>query len=330
MGVEVDFLAIFLGKKININNLALECLTLSFITDKQGKTNWQDFLKQFNRVDVNPINQGDQGKPGIFPVNIKNFSIENAQVLWDNQQVGDRFIFCNIHVHSTNIGVSNPVHNEVSMEIQGRSLNNPAKLAWNGIIAIDERFEELVITDSRLVLYGFQLQNSMEALFASLHLPKAKINFTQHKMGIPALELQIGELKVIVSELGVEKAMSKPSLSAVVKIVKFNPKQVATHWRVLLPVTRDDNALTELAATFRLYANSEMSEINQLYGKLDNSYFSGKLMVKNFKKPKLSFDISADKLNLERYFGDKERPDKVVSQVSQRIALKCRFHLAMI
>ncbi len=243
-------------------------------------------------------------------------------MLWDNQQAGDRFFFCNVHVHSTNIGVGSPVLNEVSMEIQGRSLNNPAKLAWNGIIAIDGRFEELVITDSRLVLHGFQPQNSMEALFDSLQLPKAKINFTQQKMGIPALEFQIGELKVLVSGLSVVKAMTKPSASAVVNIVKFYPKQVATRWRVSLPVTRDDNAVTELAATFRLYANLEVSEINQLYGKLDSSYFSGKLKVNNFKKPKLSYDISADKLNLERYFGDKERPDMLASQVSPRIAFK--------
>ena len=124
VGVSVDLISL-LKLSVQADTIVLDGLRVNLQKNKNGKTNWDDLAQQSGTKDAAPEASPDkEGKQ--LGLEIAGVSITDSQVIYDDQQAGNKITLNPIELETGSIGSGNPSYIKAEL---GFAQTNPAMTA---------------------------------------------------------------------------------------------------------------------------------------------------------------------------------------------------------
>ena len=168
-------------------------------------------------------------------------------------------------------------------------------------------------------------QHAFKTLIADLQLggsalpggkPQAVKISTDLRADLAAQQLDLSDLQLagfglkisgrrwLVSKL--DSAL--PTLDGDVSVAPFEPRTLMAAFGIAVPQTADSAVLKSASFSSQLSANAKSASLKNLTLKLDDSTLRGDLAMRDFASASMSFDLSADRLDADRYLPPGPKP----------------------
>ncbi|HHL19435.1 MAG TPA: AsmA family protein [Thiothrix sp.] len=118
---------------------------------------------------------------------------------------------------------------------------------------------------------------------------------------LPSLSLAVANLQLKGSNVQLKPLAEKPSIAGQFQTNTFNLKQVLKMLGIEPPVTAKAEALTQVQASFNLYADSSKAALKGLKMKLDGSNVSGNFALNDFTQQAIVTALKIDRITLDDY-----------------------------
>ena len=339
--VKVKLIPLF-SKEVEVSRIVLKGLVLNLAKNKQGMNNWDDLTRSKDlpvtddsadkNVDkqskdqeqVN--NEENNDTPAISSLTIGGISIEQAKIVWDDQQQGKHIEINNFNFTTEELLFDRPINIDLSLTVV---TNEPAitesiNLSTN--LTVNEQLDDFKLSKLNLtsVTQGEEIPG--EKLTATLFAEIA-VNMTQQTLNISGLKLNTGNLSLTADIIG-SNILDKPVFKGPINISEFNLAQLMSNMAMPLPEMQNPNALSKLSLAFMLEATPDSVDIQHLNIKLDETNIMGSGSVKNFDKPEIVFDIKLDTIDVDAYMAplkENESPKVVATPASAAVAAATLF-----
>jgi AsmA protein len=326
--VRIKLLPLIKGQ-VELDSVVIQRLALNLSKDKSGKTNWDDLKLKREQQDT-----------GATPIALAagGLVFEDAQVTFADQNSGIRNTLDKLNIRTGPLAPDKSVDFDLKSEF---ATNKPALMGHievhgEGKVDPDQKRYQIGTALLKARLTGDSVRNQEVSLqiegklsieseqqrlsFADLQVDvssggpdivgHAKLNTTgeidlddkryDFKNLLVEADLKGTELKVD-GELQGAAIFDKPAIAGALKVAQFNPRTVMQQFGVELPTTSDPKVLSEAALRTEIAASSERMDLNKLVFKLDDSTLTGNIAIKNFSKPAITFALTVDEINLDRY-----------------------------
>jgi AsmA protein len=303
-----------LAKKIEVDTITLEDLTLNLAKDKHGLSNWADLVTPTPPVSsstTSPTKPDPQPQSVLAALTVGGITIQNAQVNWDNQQTGERLELKNIDFTSDKFTFGEPVKIDLAMAVSGKAVKFPGDVKLTTVLRVNEKLDNFVFSDSHLEWLDANKLASGQPISATIIVANSAVNVTQQTLKFSGLQLQSGDLK-LAAEITGEQFLDKPSFQGSVDAAPLNPRVFLKQWDVTLPTMSDPKSLTSLSTSFHFMANPEQAEFTNLDAALDNSHGTGSVTIKGFVNPAVLFDVAIDRLDVDHYLVPTDKSSKLL------------------
>lgn len=131
------------------------------------------------------------------------------------------------------------------------------------------------------------------------------LNWLQETLALSGFSLHGFGLSVTSPKLTATGFLSKPAAQGSIDVAEFSPKKLMASLGMEPIATTDPAALEKVALKATLDAAGEATKIHDLTLRLDETTMTGSATILDVKKPALSFDLKADKLDADRYLPPK-------------------------
>ncbi len=301
--INVDSFSL-LSKKIKVKHFRARGLSINLIRDEHGVSNWRDL---FDFMQKNHDQEQSSSIENIFSKKltlsiIEEMLLEDGEIVWHDFQNNRYLIINKFHFYCGNFSWGKPAIVRISAAISGQTLKFPGSLKWSAVATLDERPQQITFTDNQIELYGFNSSQSPDLLLATIKSPQITVNLNRESIEASTITWLQDGLNFRVDGIKVEKISTEPLVYAAVNIDMANPIVVANSWDINLPNVHDSNALKKLAVKFKINGNKGGVSLDELDGLMDDTHFAGSAKVKDLSQPKLEFNLTADIINLNRYF----------------------------
>lgn len=105
-----------------------------------------------------------------------------------------------------------------------------------------------------------------------------------------------------------------PQLSGPISIASFNPRQLMTQFGIKPPETADPEVLKQMSMSANYRGSFKSAQLSDVVLKLDQSSLRGSINIKDFATQALTFALSVDQLDADRYLPPKKKEEKVEEQ----------------
>jgi AsmA protein len=302
-----------LANKIEISSIDLDGLALNLTKDKQGVSNWDDLLAAHSTTQTDKTNAKQDGdkfnsQSGLTALAVGGISIQNAHVNWDNQQTSETLKLNNIHFDADKFVFGEQVKINFAMDISGSLVKFPIAIKCVSGMLVDEKLD-FVFSDSQLDGVASGVSINGQPLVATMTIPNAQLSIERQALQLSGLQFQSGDIK-LTAEMTGEELIDKPSIQGFAKIEPFNLINAIKQWDIAFPSMSDAKAMTYLGMAFHFQADSGQAEFDNWDVVLDNSHGKGFFEVKDYSRPKISFGLDVDSIDVDRYFGLQDKATK--------------------
>jgi AsmA protein len=116
---------------------------------------------------------------------------------------------------------------------------------------------------------------------------------------------------------GLENVLAAPRARLAVEVAEFSPRRLLAELGQAAPATADPGVLERLAFTGTLEADPGAATLAGGLITLDDSRITLGLTAKEFSKPNLAFDLTLDRIDLDRYLPPKAKASPSAGQAGQ-------------
>ena len=292
-----------LDKKVEMDEIILQGLALNLQRNKQGVTNWDDLAKKPADKQAKPeakkAESADQAQ--LESLAIGGIRIENANILWQDDQNGQRYEIKSFNLITGPLAEGDPVDIELNTAFASGDPAVEGQLEMNAVIQADVEQAMYTLTNLKLALdaKGKTLPNGQVQL--SVAATPLVVNLKQQTLQISALDISTLGLGIKGDLNGKAIMGDKPQFNGALSIADFNARELIKALGQPEPQMADDKALTRVGASFELAATTSSASLNNLKAKLDDTSLAGMLAVTDFASQAVTFDLTLDEINLDRY-----------------------------
>lgn len=298
--INVKLIPLF-TKQLDVSDIVFKGLRLHLSKNKQGINNWDDF-KSSQKNDsktTSPL--------AIFA--IAGLSIEDATITWDDLQKNQHNTISKLQIKVGKLNFNQKIPLKLSLAFVNQQPLITQLLNFSGNLTLTPSLEIFKLNDVQIELVT--KSESIPTGSLTLHLvTNALFNKPQQHLHLSGLKINSDELKFKAELDAYFKEKTKINLTA--GIANFNAAKFLKKMKLKRPKMADENALTHLELDFKLQANTEQININELALKVDESIIKGSIEVSNFEKPSILFDLFIDKINIDRYLPLKDNQSKKI------------------
>ncbi|MGR9043743.1 MAG: AsmA family protein [Gammaproteobacteria bacterium] len=309
-----------LSKKIEVDRIALDGLSLYLVKNKQGVTNWDDLMPA---PKDRPTGAETEKTPSKVPaeqqtLDIAGIELKNASINWIDQRSGDRILVKALNLDTDKLAFAKPVAIKLrfTLEKPETQLTESIELTTKLNIAADlahfglKDFDLASHTEAKAVPEG-GIDTRIQA--------QATLDMTSQQLDVSALKLSSGDLNISGHITGTS-IKDSPVFTGPVTIAQFNPAKVLKQWNIPLPVMRDPEALSRLSAEFNVEATPTSADVDNLMLQLDHSTIKGNTRIENFSHPAITFNLAVDTLDLDRYLAPEPEQDPATKAIASPAA----------
>ncbi|MDQ7089854.1 MAG: AsmA family protein [Methylococcales bacterium] len=304
--INVKLIPLF-SKQLDVSEITIKGLRLALSKNKQGVNNWDDFKSQpqSDTTTVNPL----------ALLAVAGLSIEDAEITWQDLQANQQSEIKNLQIKLGRLAFDQKVPLKASLNVSNQQPLFSQIIDFSGDLMINSALDTFQLKSAKL-----NVETTSSALptgSLTVHLfTDALFNKAENTLHLPELKIISGAFKFHADVEGHFKEPSKIALTASVEtlnLIDFLHKV-----NLEIPKMADENALTSLAFDFKLHADKQQLKVDALRLKVDETTLKGSVVVTNFNKPTVQFDLNVDRVNIDRYLppNTNHKLDKIATPAS--------------
>jgi AsmA protein len=276
--ISVSVLPLLRGH-IDVRNIDLNGVSINLMRNKQGATNWSDLVdKQSTPPTSNaqppsatqPVPESQQHAHHDVNFSIANLTIVNSSLHWDDAQHNKTFALTNLYVDGQNVGTQKIFPITVNFKVNSNQLPKTLNVSLNGTFNIDKNLNNFAINQIDAKINQFELQGDVSA----------------------------------------KNVDDKMSFQGDVHIAPTNLNDIVNLFNVKLPAMQNKNALSAVSTDLAFNGTNQSLSVKPLKIGIDKTNLTGNLSVSDFAKPKITFKLTANQLNLDNYMAPKSTATK--------------------
>ncbi len=290
-----------LQQRIEMKTLRLRGLRVNLSRTADGRSNWDDLLAA-PTTDAAPATKNPAEEPEAKPalvLAIGGINIEDAQIVWDDQQTGQRIEIDRFSLRTGPIAPGTPIDIELHTRL---SMSEPAvqtPIELKGRLTFD-------LSAQRYRLDGLDVSLNVQSEL----LPVSPLNvrlrgnidadIAQQRVQLAGLQLQTLGLTAN-AELNIQEILSIPQAKGQLSVAGFSPRELTKMLAIELPESTDTSVLNKAALKLDFTGSADAMNVSSLDVVLDDSQLTGSLSVENFSQPAVRFDLMLDDMDVDRY-----------------------------
>lgn len=298
--VKVKLLPLF-SKKVEVNRIVLKGLNLNLAKNKQGKTNWEDLSKVKNEQNKPKKEQNNDTNKSSLPIAalaIGGVSIEQAHIVWDDQQQGKHIEINDFNFNTDELIFDEPIEIDLSLNIISKEPKLKESIQFSTELVINEQLNVFTLNKTKISSETLSKLIPGEKLIATL-LVDIGINLSKQSLTIDGLKLNAGNL-TLTADIKANNFTDAPILNGSLNIDTPDITQFMQGIAIPLPETEGNKKLKKLSVSFNFNTLADSADIDNLIVKLNDINLNGSASIKNFNKPVIKSDINVTTFNLAK------------------------------
>jgi AsmA protein len=280
-----------LHKELQVGRIEIDGLDLRLQKNAAGKGNWEDFGEKSGApvtAEANPSSGPPASLEDLGGVLIKDSRISYNELVVSN---------LNIDVGNVSQRAAVPV--KASFDVDTGPGGNRTSLTGALDITLDTMAKRYGLAE---VTLSGELQRktagrSLSWMFAA---PSVDVDLVAQTLKAPTFSAHAGSARLSGSLAG-DKIVDAPAFSGTFKLEPLVLREFMAQLGVDLPMTRDQKALSKLAAATAFSYAAKAVRFDKLDLQLDETRLRGALAVTNLDSKAITFDLNVDHIDLDRY-----------------------------
>lgn len=291
LDLRVKLMPLFSGQ-LEVDALLLKGLTLNLARDKQGHTNWEDLSKE---TEAAPAGEAPSGGGEAIGFNISGVQIEQAKLVWDDRQKGEKYVLRDVSLTSGALAPGAQVPVEMGFTLDSEKPVMSLRFGLESTLSIGDDLKTFGLPDLEAKLHAEGEGLPAKGLDLSL---KAALALDQNKetLSVDGLKLQ-GNGIAIDGNLSGRNLGTEPEFDGDLVLGKTDPGALLALFGAA-PQTRDPGVLKTLSGKLGLHARGSTVRLKPLTLSLDDSRLTGELSLQG---PAIRFALDLDQIDLDRY-----------------------------
>ncbi|MCW8964178.1 MAG: AsmA family protein [Gammaproteobacteria bacterium] len=293
-----------LDKKVEMDEIVLQGLSLNLQRNKAGKTNWDDLAGKASEKPAKDKTEKPakaSGAQELESLVIGGVRIEDANILWQDDQQGQRYEIKAFNLVSGPLAEGEPVDIEMKTRFLSATPKVDGQLQLTAVVQADPDGSRFTLTD---------LKFSLDAKGDTLPGGKAQLSLSasQFLLSLKEQTMALSELNVQALGLDIKGAMNgkaimadNPQFTGKLAIAEFNARELIKALGQAEPDMADAKALTRVSASFDLAATSSSARLQNLVATMDDTKLTGVFALTDFASQAMTFDLNVDQIDLDRY-----------------------------
>lgn len=194
------------------------------------------------------------------------------------------------------------LHFDVARGVASQSASVDAKFDFSGDPA-DKRYRVAALT----VLGQVHLADNPRPLRWNLSLPAIEVNLNDQTVSAPGIALTVSGAQ-LTGNLQATHLLDDATLSGSLSLAPLVLREFFPRWGLTAPKTQDPRAFSALAGSTDFSYRAKRVRLDNLRLALDDTHVQGNAVLNADDTPALDFALTADKIDLDRYFAPDEQP----------------------
>lgn len=312
MQVRVKLLPL-LRKQVEMSTVVLDGLQVRLAKAKDGRTNWADLFAAKGQGEPRkpaPSDRSGAAAPSPAAIAVGGLRMRNATLIWDDEAAGAHYTIDEINLQTDAIREDQPIGVDLNFNAKGARPAFESKVQLRAQVVPVQAFTRVEVRDLRVEVSASGKQLPRGGLDATLNAQLAYAA-DRNSLQLDELVLNVLDLTLRGQARGSDIGGAAPRLDGSLRIDAFAPRELLAKLRMQPPETRDPNVLQRAEADAEFTLTATAAEVRTLTLRADDSLLTGGLRVQNFAKPTTQFQLTLDRLDLDRYLPPPAAPGAV-------------------
>ncbi|MBL1292488.1 MAG: AsmA family protein [Thiotrichales bacterium] len=299
------------SREIEADTITLHGLKLYLGVNKQGVSNWADLTgEESTDSGAAQSSSNSNALNSLSAFSIGGIDISDAEIIWDDQQVPQKFSINNFNLNSGAILPGKPVSLTMDFNFDSQPKLIDGNIELEGIANIDLANKLIAISDfsfnSTLNGPALPTQAIEIKLNSDISLDIAKDTLSLQNLAFSTLDVHAK------GQLTANQLSSAPQFKGHLNIDEFSLRELLKKLGMTIE-TADPSVLTKTSLNIDFTGSTNKLSLTSLGAKLDDTQLNGNFSISEFSKPNVTANLKLDKIDLDRYLPPYEEENVTAS-----------------
>ena len=307
--VSLQLMPLFSGR-VEMSDVILDGLAVSFIKDADGNVNWhshekpsaavvQDVSGSHDNVRETPIDTSAQ-RASLPELDIASVNIRNARLEFTDLSENRRLELSDIELTTGRVALGTMLPIDLAFNLrqfEGAETMIEVRNQLTTKLNLSNDFQQFLLADLEIkaLISGSQVPANLPELTATTQLT---VDLSNQQVTSDALQLSFGSL-MAAGAIQVDD-FTAFNIDGIVNVAVFNLKALMSQLGQPIPKLQDDSVLTSVALNTEIKGNLENIIFDQLSITLDDTQLMGNAGF-NSSSGHITLALKGNRLNADRY-----------------------------
>ena len=307
-----------LRKRLEVSRLSVDGLTANLVSRSASDNNWKDLTARKGGA----TQSSGSGAP---QASIAGVDISNASLIYRDDAKKSVTALSNVHLRTGAVGGKDPVDVTLEFDYGNRGSKPVAHIATHAQLRSDSSQVALQALDVHGTLFGSA--PAAQPLTFSVRSPSIMLDTQAQSLAPATLTAQVGAVSALLSASG-DKLFADRVVTGKLTVPRVAARTALTALGVTLPVMRDPHALSSLAVSSDYRLTAKQLRLTNLDLTLDDTRVRGAAAIEDLDTMALGYDLSVDRINVDRYLPPKPAPRSGRAAANAKAASASAAHTA--
>jgi AsmA protein len=284
-----------LHKQLEIGRVEVDELDLRLYKNAQGKGNWEGFGGQSTTPESPAPASGSEALPDLAGLVIKDSRMSYQDMVFDH---------VNLNVGHLGSGLAVPI--DLTLALTTSTGAAPMQFAGKVVVTPDTAKKQYRLAPVELT--GTWIPGAgVAAQPWKFSVPDLRLDLAAQTLSAPTFATDFAGAHLTGSLHG-SSIIDAPAMAGAFKLDPVALRDLMSRFGMTPPVTRDPKVLTKLAASGEFAYGGNAVRATKLEAQLDDSTLRGDAALTNIDTKAMSFDLSLDHINFDRYLSPTPAP----------------------
>jgi AsmA protein len=317
--VNVRVLPLFKGH-IEVGKITLNGLRLHLIKSADGQNNWQDLSQpkpQSAMTNPSAANNAATTPGTVKAKSTTNFSIssiniKNSALIYTDQQKNQSLEVTQLQLQTSNISSHTSFPFNLEFHIQTNQPAAEADVNFYSKVLLNLQEQKYALHDVVLEIDSRNPKNQKS--YQTKIAADAAFDLKQELFNITNLSIKNDDIQLNAKAAG-STNKNASNIQGNLSVSKLHLKNLLAYFGKTIS-TKDPNALQNITLQTLINGGVNNLTLSQLKITLDNTNILGKVIINDYKKPNISFDLGLDSINIDQYLSADSSPSTSTSAAS--------------
>ncbi len=313
-----------LSGKMQVRRLELDGLQVNLVKNAEGTTNWDDLTKPAPSTAPPPAQTTEL--PSVAGVAIRNATLDYLDRSKPDPKAADpsagtRTRLTKLDLETGRIESGEPIELKLQFALDSGEGTAPTFVRLDTEARLDTEKQRYSLKDMELTatLPPDEAKGEAKGETAreakgddargteiGLRAAGADVDLEAQTLSIPQFALSAFGAELSGSATG-RQIVDAPAISGTLTMKPVSARDLLKQLGSEAPQTRDPNVLGKLAFQGKFAATDQSAMLEDLELTLDDTTATGSAGIADFEKTALRFDLSVDRIDVDRYLGPEEK-----------------------